>query len=484
MYKSMDDSDIDLRQLEKCLTEIAQKITENNRHNLTDINIICEEVFGHILNRLYELNLTATSIEISGTVPAVDLIDYDNKIAYQVTTQCTKKKIKHTIEVFERHTEISQKIDKLNILFLRGVDEKLFQNEDINLHNGRIFSYKSNMIDFSKLIKEIEKKSRTDKNIVVKIYEDISMLYDSGRLNYLSVVKKTNYFNLNCSKNYVSNWRKGYGDVLLSAFVPRGYGDLLSAELEFRNYNISGFCITFDEATLLKSYFLERDDFEKEHFIRTDNEEDALTMKFKNEYIILNRYTAYHVYRLFFELKKEYLIRMNQLNEIIGNAGLERMGDKYLLKVIDQDCWKKILYFARKHKWINEMDDKWNIFNVVTENRLYIIPKIEGEADRKIAAILTVEPIDNFNRKLNLYWELDYDFKKSGFLMLELFNSLKEKSIWKADYIIEWMDNELINAVNEFYERNILKNKNEKKFFHLMEMIGAKIKNILNRYYP
>ena len=85
---------------------------------------------------------------------------------------------------------------------------------------------KNNMIDFSKLIKEIEKKSRTDKNIIVKIYEDISMLYDSGRLNYSSVVKKTNYFNLDCSKNYVSNWRKGYGDVLLSAFVPRGYGDL------------------------------------------------------------------------------------------------------------------------------------------------------------------------------------------------------------------------------------------------------------------
>ena len=154
----MDDSDIDLRQLEKCLTEIAQKITENNRHNLTDINIICEEVFGHILNRLYELNLTATSIEISGTVPAVDLIDYDNKIAYQVTTQCTKEKIKHTIEVFERHTEISEKIDKLNILFLRRVDEKLFQNEDINLHNGKIFSYKNNMIDFSELIKEMEMK--------------------------------------------------------------------------------------------------------------------------------------------------------------------------------------------------------------------------------------------------------------------------------------------------------------------------------------
>ena len=167
---------------------------------------------------------------------------------------------------------------------------------------------------------------------------------------------------------------------------------------------------------------------------------------------------------------------MNELNEILGTAGLERMGDKYLLKVIDQDCWKKILYFARKHKWINEMDDKWNIFNVVTENRLYIMPKVEGKADRKIAAILTVEPIDNFNRKLNLYWELDYNFKKSGFLMLELFNSLKEKSVWKADYVKEWLDDELINAANEFYERNILKNKDEKNVYQLLKMVGDKLK--------
>ena len=171
-----------------------------------------------------------------------------------------------------------------------------------------------------------------------------------------------------------------------------------------------------------------------------------------------------------------WISRMNELNEILGTAGLERMGDKYLLKVIDQDCWKKILYFARKHKWINEMDDKWNIFNVVTENRLYIMPKVEGKADRKIAAILTVEPIDNFNRKLNLYWELDYNFKKSGFLMLELFNSLKERSVWKADYVKEWLDNELINAANEFYERNILKNKDEKNVYQLLKMVGDKLK--------
>lgn len=142
MYKSLDDSAIDLQRLEKCLTEIAQKITESNKHNLTDINIICEEVFGQILNRLFEINLIAISLEINRNFPAVDLIDYDNKIAYQVTTQGTKEKINHTIEVFNRHTEIFDKVDELNILFLKKVDDKLYENEDVDLHNGKNFLMK------------------------------------------------------------------------------------------------------------------------------------------------------------------------------------------------------------------------------------------------------------------------------------------------------------------------------------------------------
>jgi len=474
MYKSLDDSAIDLQRLEKCLAEIAQKITESNKHNLTDINIICEEVFGQILNRLFEINLIAISLEINRNFPAVDLIDYDNKIAYQVTTQGTKEKINHTIEVFNRHIEIFDKVDELNILFLKKVDDKLYENEDVDLHNGKKFSYENNILDFSKLIKEIEKKSQTDENIFVKIYRDISMLYDSGRLNYSSIVQKTNHFNLDSSQNYAIHWRKGFGDVLLSAFIPTRYGALLSAELEFRNHNISGFCITFDEATLLRSYFSEREVFEKEHFILIENEEDALVMRFQNEYIVLKRYTAYHVYQLFCELKKEYLVKINQLNKILGTDGLERVGDKYLLKVIDQDCWEKIIYFARKHNWMNETNDKWNIFHVMTKYKICIMPPISGKTDRKIAAIITVESIDGFSQKLNLYWELDSNYKNSEFLMPELSKELEEKSIWKADYVLRWMDNELINAVNEFYERDNLKNK--KLFNQLIKLVGARLK--------
>lgn len=159
----------------------------------------------------------------------------------------------------------------------------------------------------------------------------------------------------------------------------------------------------------------------------------------------------------------------------VGSAGghfePEELNDA---KVIDQDCWEKIIYFARKHNWMNETNDKWNIFHVMTKYKICIIPSISGKTDRKIAAIITVESIDGFSQKLNLYWELDSKYKNSEFLMPELSKGLEEKSIWKADYVLRWMDNELINAANEFYERDNLKNK--KLFNQLIKIVGARLK--------
>ena len=46
--KSIKDSDINLGRVEKRLLEIAEAININNKNNLTDINVICEEIFGEI----------------------------------------------------------------------------------------------------------------------------------------------------------------------------------------------------------------------------------------------------------------------------------------------------------------------------------------------------------------------------------------------------------------------------------------------------
>lgn len=49
----------------------------SNKKNMTDINIICEEIFGTILNKLYGLNLVSVSMEFSSNFIAVDLVDYE-----------------------------------------------------------------------------------------------------------------------------------------------------------------------------------------------------------------------------------------------------------------------------------------------------------------------------------------------------------------------------------------------------------------------
>ena len=59
--KSIKESEIDIQRIEKRLREIAEKISINNKQNLTDINVICEEIFGQILNRLYDINLVSLS---------------------------------------------------------------------------------------------------------------------------------------------------------------------------------------------------------------------------------------------------------------------------------------------------------------------------------------------------------------------------------------------------------------------------------------
>lgn len=93
-HESIKDSDIDIKRVEKSLFEIAEAININNKNNLTDINVICEEIFGQILNKLYDIKLVSMSAEVSGNFIAVDLVDYRNRIAYQVTSRCDRNKIK------------------------------------------------------------------------------------------------------------------------------------------------------------------------------------------------------------------------------------------------------------------------------------------------------------------------------------------------------------------------------------------------------
>ena len=95
--KCIKDSDIDLKRVEKRLRKIAEAISVNNKNNLTDINIICEEIFGKILNNLYDIKNNKLNLywELGFKEAEKDMECFDNNIKWKAdyTAEWIKSKL-------------------------------------------------------------------------------------------------------------------------------------------------------------------------------------------------------------------------------------------------------------------------------------------------------------------------------------------------------------------------------------------------------
>ena len=447
---SIKDSDIDLKRVEKRLSEIAEAIRVNTKNNLTDINVICEEIFGEILNKIYDIHLVSLSAEVSGNFIAVDLVDYEKKIAYQVTSQNARKKIDRTIEKFN-NSDLCTKIDELRFLILNVNNHEYRGTDSIYLKNGNLFSYKRNIMNFKGLMKEIEKKAAKTDNFLVEVYNSISMIYDSGRLKYSSIVKETKSLMKNVTDDFneTRSWIKGYGDIELHAFIPLTYKSKLNCMLQMRRYNLSGVYIEFDQDELINDYFVSEKDFEAKHNIGRYEDEEEMCMRIQNMQINLNAHTAYHIYKLFEELKEEYYSVNEYIDGILGTEGLQRKGNKYLLMNIDAIEWEEILFFARNHDWFKDSGEiEWNIFNNNrSTNSLTLSPNVNGTVRGDILAKISVSPCKVGVNKLNLYWEPGYKVDTGS---MECFDNIVK---WKADYMAEWIRNKLLKKAHAYYEK-------------------------------
>lgn len=448
MRKSIKDSDIDLHMVERRLLEISKLISRNNKKNLTDINIVCEEIFGKILNRIYGLKLRCMSEDVSGTFIAVDLLDKENRIAYQVTSQYERKKINSTIQKFNT-SELYGDIDELRFLVLSSVEHKYNGKDTIELKNGNIFSFTEHILNFNGLISEIERKAETDSNFIAEVYDDISMVFDSGRLQYRSIVEKTEQMKQSISYDLLDNkdWRMGYGDIYLRAFIPLNYEEKLSCMLQIRKNDVSGASITFEQEKIFQDFFVSEKEFEAKHNVGRNECGEEMWVRFDNIYFDLNGHTVYHIYKVFDELKKVYFEEQKKINEILGVNGLVRKGDKYLLMTIGATEWEEILFFARNHDTHRKDDEiKWNIFTFHGKNSLSLLPNVYEGVREKTFANLFVTPNEISDNKLDLYWKPG--FYADGDCMDYFDNIIK----WKADFTAEWIINELIPKAHLYYE--------------------------------
>lgn len=86
----------DIDKIIQYFSELSSKIKLNNHLNLMDINILCENQVMRALNMLFDWKLYNANSK-SQNAEALDLIDDENRIAIQVTSNTRSSKIKETI---------------------------------------------------------------------------------------------------------------------------------------------------------------------------------------------------------------------------------------------------------------------------------------------------------------------------------------------------------------------------------------------------
>ena len=90
-----------LKQLEFIRNQFAwikSKVELDNQLGLYDINKLGEDIFMHMINDVYDLNLKNANDILHDNFPSIDLVDENSKKVVQVTSTTTLKKARETIK--------------------------------------------------------------------------------------------------------------------------------------------------------------------------------------------------------------------------------------------------------------------------------------------------------------------------------------------------------------------------------------------------
>lgn len=131
------------------LSRFSSEVEIYNKNSEFDINNHSEYLLIPLLNKIFDYNLINANQKKSN-YPAVDLIDEDNRVAFQVTSTATKQKIKKTLEKFFQYN-LESKFDTLYVLVITTRDVKIKLDDLDSLINGKFAFDSSNILNLSDL---------------------------------------------------------------------------------------------------------------------------------------------------------------------------------------------------------------------------------------------------------------------------------------------------------------------------------------------
>lgn len=137
------------------LTRFVQEVKTYNAGGMYDINIHAENALIPILNIVFDIELRNANAHGSKNHPSVDLIDENNRIAFQVTATATIDKVKDTLDRFDVNN-FHQKFDTLYIYILTE-KQNSYSESALKEHIPKEFSFiaKDHVIDYSDVMQRV-----------------------------------------------------------------------------------------------------------------------------------------------------------------------------------------------------------------------------------------------------------------------------------------------------------------------------------------
>lgn len=120
------------------LMHFADLVKFHNKNGLSDLDTYAETVFCQLLNKIYSWNLRNMNEE-KPNFPAIDLADYNARIAVQVTAERSLAKVRTTLKEFQIN-RFEKDFDHLIILVVRNENPTQSMSDEMKsswVHNGR-----------------------------------------------------------------------------------------------------------------------------------------------------------------------------------------------------------------------------------------------------------------------------------------------------------------------------------------------------------
>lgn len=161
-----------INKINTCAARFVLEVEGFNAIGNYHINIHAESFLVPLLNEVFGLELENLNATQRKNFPAIDLADFKNRVAFQVTSTSTLDKIKTTLKTFSRH-ELYEEFD---ILYVYVITEKKAQYNDSKLADSIPdnfhFSTEEHVVDKDNILQKINAISATPKlQMIAKLYE-------------------------------------------------------------------------------------------------------------------------------------------------------------------------------------------------------------------------------------------------------------------------------------------------------------------------